>query len=132
MKKNRLQIQKRTALEKALRKAENSEAGNIDDHLAELERRLKPRRVNQYTCGECGGVITTIDRDEGTTPMFLSCRATDGCDGRMSSSCYRVPKGLVPDHEWYKPDKLPREPGMRQHVQMGGLLIRRIEGDPWG
>lgn len=83
-------------------------------------------RLNQYTCELCGGVITTVDRDPGTTPMFLNCRATPGCTGRMVSSMYRVPSGLEPTHEWYKPDKLPRDPGMRDHVQRGGLLIRKI------
>lgn len=83
-------------------------------------------RINQYTCRTCGGVITTIDRDEGTTPMMLVCRATKGCDGSMFSSMYRVAPYLTPEWEWYKPEKLPKGE-MREHVQMGGLLLRKIE-----
>lgn len=83
-------------------------------------------RINQYTCRTCGGVITTIDRDEGTTPMMLACRATKGCTGSMFSSMYRVAPYLTPEWEWYKPEKLPKGE-MREHVEMGGLLLRKIE-----
>ncbi len=85
----------------------------------------QPPRINQYTCDTCGGVITTIDRDEGTTPMFLNCRATPGCDGRSVSSMYRVSPHLKPEWEWYRPKKAKGE--NREHVAMGGLLIRQIE-----
>lgn len=86
-----------------------------------------PNRLNQYTCEMCGGVITTIDRHEGVTPMFLNCRATAGCSGRSYSSMYRVDPSATPTHEWYKPTGKIRAID-RQHVEMGGLLIRRIEG----
>lgn len=82
--------------------------------------------INFYTCRECGGSIITIDRDDGTTPMMLACRATLACDGTMFSSGYTCDQSLVPDHEWYKPAKLPKGEA-REYVQMGGLLIRRIE-----
>jgi hypothetical protein len=55
------------------------------------------RRLNQYVCRTCGGVITTIDRDEGVTPMMLACRATTDCDGSMFSAMYRVDPNLTPD-----------------------------------
>jgi hypothetical protein len=87
---------------------------------------LQPQRINQYTCRTCGGVITTVDRNEGTTPWMLACRATDGCTGSMFSSMYRVAPYLTPEWEWYKPEKLPKGE-MREHVQMGGLLLRKIE-----
>jgi hypothetical protein len=81
-------------------------------------------RINQYTCDTCGGTITTIDRDDGTTPMMLACRFT-GCNGRMMSHMYRVQPGLTPDHEWFKPTgKVARI--HREHVSRGGLLIRKI------
>jgi hypothetical protein len=137
-KKNRMQMQKKPKLStdqilspeqianiKAIYKRLNrTRDGKIEQPLTQLSPGL---RINQYTCEECGGVITTIDRDQGVTPMFLNCRATEGCTGRSVSSMYRVPPGLEPDHEWYKPDKLPSDPGMRQHVKMGGLLIRKIK-----
>lgn len=84
-------------------------------------------RKNQYTCNKCGGSIITRDLDEGTTSFYLDCRATEGCEGRMISSVYRVDQSLTPTHEWYKPTgKIPA--AARQHVAMGGLLIRPIEG----
>lgn len=82
-------------------------------------------RINQYTCDTCGGVITTIDRAKGTTPMFLNCRATDGCNGRMHSSMYHVSPTLKPEWEWYRPKKAKGDE--REYVEMGGLLIRKIE-----
>jgi len=85
------------------------------------------RRINQYTCWTCGGVITTIDRNTGVTPAMLACRATEGCDGTMNSHRYTVDQNLTPDYEWYKPAKLPRDHDMRQYIEMGGLIIRKIE-----
>lgn len=84
-------------------------------------------RLNQYTCWTCNGVITTIDRDEGVTPAMLACRVTEGCDGTMHSHRYMVDSNLTPDYEWYTPAKLPRDPDMREYVERGGLLIRKIE-----
>lgn len=81
-------------------------------------------RINQYTCEVCGCSITTKDVDEGTTPMFLLCRVTKGCTGRMISSMYRVDQTLTPTHEWYKPRKMPRNLAMRDHVERGGLMLR--------
>lgn len=92
---------------------------------AEPEEMTTPR-INQYKCRTCGGVITTIDRNAGTTPMMLACRATEGCDGTMFSAMYRVDPNLTPDWEWYKPAKLPKG-DIRDYVEAGGLLIRKIE-----
>lgn len=85
-------------------------------------------RINQYTCQKCGSVITTIDIDEGTTPMMLPCQVTNKCKGWMRSGFYLVDQHLTPDHEWYKPVELPMHRAEREHVQMGGLLIRKVEG----
>lgn len=85
----------------------------------------KPQgRLNQYTCKTCGGVITTIDRDHGTTPMMLACRATKDCDGSMFSAMYQVESNLTPEWEWYKPVKA--KGADREYVEMGGLLLRKI------
>ena len=83
--------------------------------------------INQYTCKGCGERIITIDKDEGTTPMQLACRATVGCGGSMVSSMYRVNQAMKPTHEWYKPAHKIKNPAMREHVKMGGLMIRRIQ-----
>lgn len=90
-------------------------------------------RENVYVCDECGGRITTIDRDPGVTPMFLACRATKGCKGPMVSSGY--PEGPRPAHiappswEWFRPtrEQFARlSPEMKDHVLRGGLEFRQI------
>ena len=83
-------------------------------------------KKNIYTCKICGKYIVTIDMDEGVTPMFLNCRATRDCHGTMVSHMYRVPQNIDPDWEWHKPiDLSGLSPDMREHVELGGLCIRR-------
>jgi hypothetical protein len=88
-------------------------------------------KINRYECSSCGGELVTVDKDDGTTPYFLKCRVTKGCAGTMQSGMYLVNQTLIPTHEWYKPDTgefdnltLP----MREHVNLGGLLLRPITG----
>lgn len=82
---------------------------------------------NRYTCRDCGGSIVTEDRDEGTTPFTLGCKAKIGCKGIMESACYRgVATDEVASFIWRKPT--PAEiarasKGMLQHFAMGGLDI---------
>lgn len=83
-------------------------------------------KKNIYTCSTCGAKIITVDLDEGTTPMFLSCRATPNCAGRMSSAMYQVDQTQQPTHEWYKPTGKVRG-AFREHVERGGLLIRVVK-----
>ncbi len=93
-----------------------------------------PRRINVYICEVCHKPIVTKDVDEGVTPMFLSCKVTPGCPGKMVSGMYRVPQGLLPDYEWYKPSSLEGlEPSTREHVERGGLLLRPVGAatGPW-
>lgn len=85
-----------------------------------------PGRINVYTCQTCGRQTVTIDRDEGVTPFYLSCRRPR-CPGPAQSACYRVPPGLTPEMEWYKPPAVEEIPeGFREHVRKGGLLLRDI------
>lgn len=84
-------------------------------------------RINQYTCDTCGGTITTVDHADGATPMMLACQTSSTCMGRMMSRMYRVDQTLTPTHEWYKPTGKVKKI-YRQHVAMGGLLIRKIVG----
>lgn len=99
---------------------------------------------NVWTCEQCGARLVCVHRDEGTTPFFMRCdpkRTPRGCGGRMLSAGYpdgpRPPHIGAPTHEWYKPTpaeldaecaKEDRFHGkwLREHVQLGGLLIRPI------
>lgn len=90
-------------------------------------------RINAYHCDDCGGYTVTRDRDPGVTPMFLGCRATDGCGGRAVSMGY--PNGPKPDHigpvrwEWYRPqpgDPLLEDPEMADYCARGGLALRPL------
>jgi hypothetical protein len=92
-------------------------------------------RANGYTCNVCEQVTMTYHVDEGTTPMFLRCRATEGCDGQATSMMYPFDNGWIPPElaalprwEWYAPtEQQARQAGhieVRDHVQRGGLLLR--------
>lgn len=95
-------------------------------------------RENVYTCTSCGRHLVTVDRDRGTTPMFIGCGDhAHGCrKGMMGSAMYpRSPRPAwlgAPTHEWYRPrgaelERIQkREPRVWDHVRRGGLLLRRI------
>lgn len=87
---------------------------------------MKGKR-NSYQCTTCKGIIFTEDRDEGTTPFMLGCRAKDGCAGTMESAFYRLPEQAAqvrPHYIWRKPtpeEYAASEFGMRAHFDQGGL-----------
>jgi hypothetical protein len=112
------------------------------------------QRRNAYVCDTCGGVVVTVDRHKGVTPMFLACRAkgyvsdpANDCTGTGQSCMYRLEmlhmalarRGSVgamptewpePTWEWYTPSpaELRRlESRTAEHGGKGGLLLRRIE-----
>ena len=99
-------------------------------------------RINAYTCNNLHQTIT-IDRDEGVTPMFISCPV---CGQQASSRMYDVASTLEPTHEWYLADeddiKKQAEEFVKQnkdcpykniynaikdHTEKGGLSLRKIE-----
>lgn len=92
-------------------------------------------RENVYTCPKCRGYTVTVDVDEGVTPFLLDCRASGreaDCDGMARSAMY--PQGPRPAHipepawEWFKPTGKAYKrlsPAMKDHVDRGGLDIRR-------
>lgn len=84
-------------------------------------------KVNIYTCTTCRGHIVTRDVDAGTTPFMTSCRSTPGCPGNMQSSMYRVfDQTMREDFQWYRPSAAENvAQHNRQHVAMGGLLLRK-------
>jgi len=89
-------------------------------------------KINVYTCQSCSHQLVTIDLEEGTTPFMVRCEL---CKGDAYSSFYKVPEGLIPTHEWYKPtlkelkklygNKPNVLAGMKEHVKMGGLDLRK-------
>jgi hypothetical protein len=88
--------------------------------------------INEYRCDTCGKVIVTVDRADGTTPLWVACRVTPSCAGLMRSAMYQCDQAQTPTHEWYRPKKIKGTPDEKRHLQMGGLLIRPIkktEGD---
>ncbi len=127
MAKKRLQMQRRTTAQ--LEAARDQDAKRQPEPAGFDYNGLPRNVVNQYTCTTCGSAITTIDIHQGVTPAMLVCRATLGCEGSMDSHYYRVDQSLTPTHEWYMPDKrelMRLSPGMRQHVESGGLKIRPV------
>ena len=88
---------------------------------------MSKSKRNSYQCKNCGGIIFTEDKDEGTTPFMLGCRATEGCKGTMESAFYRLPDQAAkvrPHYIWRKPTPEEHEvasPGMKGHFDQGGI-----------
>lgn len=91
----------------------------------------KAGAINGYTCRNCKQTFYTINAVAGTTPFMVRCRVNNiGCGGFAESNFYRVPLGVRPDWEWFKPegeafDKLTDEE--KEHVGRGGLLLRKLD-----
>lgn len=87
------------------------------------------KKINIYTCPN-GHQTVTIDIDEGTTPMMLRCRQMlnqkHACTEMASSAWYNCDQSLTPEYEWYKPDIKKVAKWEKEHVRMGGLLIRKL------
>jgi hypothetical protein len=84
-------------------------------------------KKNIYVCDKCKGHVVTVDKDEGTTPFMIECKATIFCEGMMKSSFYRVwDQTMCAGWEWYKPTA-PEivKPHLQHHVDQGGLLLRK-------
>jgi hypothetical protein len=88
-------------------------------------------KKNIYTCEACRGHVVTVDKDAGTTPFMIGCKVTEGCNGKMTSSFYRVfDQKMAAAYEWYRPDATEittLDSATRHHVELGGLLLRKIE-----
>lgn len=107
-------------------------------------RRIPPQadffvgKLNVYQC-ERGHPTVTVDLDAGGTPAGMPCPHTSArgfpvvtveCGLHARSCWYRVPQDLVPTHEWYRPgdgERRTLDVHQAHHVDLGGLLIRRIE-----
>jgi predicted RNA-binding Zn-ribbon protein involved in translation (DUF1610 family) len=98
-----------------------------DDERVHTSAIQPPQRINAYDCPKCKAVLVTRDADEGVTPFSKLCLS---CGASAYSRMYTRTEGLTPTHEWYKP-KFPeryQHPGMRQHIEAGGLAFRPIGG----
>ncbi len=82
---------------------------------------------NIYTCEKCLDHIVTVDIDDGVTPFMIDCRCTEGCDGMMTSSMYRVfEQKMKAGWEWYRPvDTEGMGAWTKDHVEKGGLILRK-------
>lgn len=92
----------------------------------------KKKAVNVYVCPSCGWRAITVNLVDGVTPFFIRCEGARRCDAdrfpSATSAMYRVDQSLTPTHEWYRPDEqeLNAKPYMREHVEQGGLALRKI------
>lgn len=89
------------------------------------QRENTDERLNGYLCRKCLQTTYTIDIVEGVTPFMIDCPACGA--GVAVSLMYRVPTGVVPTHEFYRPsEKWARRkgPDMLDHVRRGGLVLR--------
>lgn len=83
-------------------------------------------RINVYTC-PYGHQTITIDRADGITPLNFRCKK-HGCQEFAASSWYMVDQRQKPEYEWYKPGSMVGlSEAEIEHVQKGGLLIRKIK-----
>ena len=96
--------------------------------------------INGYRCDACHKYIFVIHKDKGVTPMFLACRATEGCEGNSVSLGYPAERGNpMPPHlqekiqwKWVRPTQKEWEEmddAMKDHIMRGGLELRRKEID---
>lgn len=103
--------------------------------ITELDK--TPLKYNGYLCDTCESGFLSIDVDEGTTPMFSPCFATEGCEGQAHSMGY--PAGPPPEVlgdpiiMWYKPD--PSEyntldPELIIYAERGGLIRKATKSAP--
>lgn len=83
------------------------------------------KKINTYTCSQ-GHVTVTVNKDTGTTPMMITCR-TKNCGQTSRSAWYNCEQTLHPEYEWFKPVDIKKvSKHLREHVKLGGLLIRKI------
>jgi hypothetical protein len=88
-------------------------------------------KINAYVCPN-EHTTWTRNADAGTTAMLIPCPEV-GCRKQAASKFYRVDQN--PDlvtHEWYRHPRPRRlSPEQREHVERGGLLLRRLFPPPW-
>jgi len=90
-----------------------------------------PGAINAYVCNRCYNLTIVQNVDRGTTPMYMTCLAKEGCEGTARSMRYppNPPQKVIDavKWEWYRPTGLEFEnlsPEMRQRVLNGELVLR--------
>jgi hypothetical protein len=79
--------------------------------------------INGYRCAE-NHILVTKEVDSGTTPYQVKCAK---CGRWARSMFYSINPTMKPTHEWYKPTDLDSlRDDVREYVEKGGLLLRRI------
>ena len=82
-------------------------------------------KINVYKCPN-GHETVTINRADGVTPMFMTCRNRD-CEENATSQMYMCSQDLTPEFEWYRSvNKNVLPPEARKHHDNGGLFFREI------
>lgn len=89
---------------------------------------------NSYRCEKCQGTIVTVNLADGVTPFMVKCRAhwpDTSCDGMAQSGFYRIDQSTPPGWGWHRPGEAELSnlaEDVREHVQRGGLLLRKLDG----
>lgn len=83
-------------------------------------------RKNRYHCLECEWSLVTIDRDSGTTPTQIGCRA---CGAPAMSSFYPLAVQHLPAlGQWIRPGSLEDVPeAYHNHIMKGGLVLADVK-----
>ena len=72
------------------------------------------KKVNAYTCGDCGKNTVVKHRDQGVTPFFIDCVH---CEGKAISHMYKVPQDLKHDLTVFKPSTAKEWEMYRQYIK---------------
>ncbi len=85
---------------------------------------------NDWRCPD-GHEMRCVTVNQGATPMFMGCLIeVDGssCGKRADSQFHtRQWSDEPPEYEWFKRDPLSTDnPGVRDHLERGGLALRRM------
>ena len=94
----------------------------------DVDWRSKNWLLNVYICKNSHKTCT-VYVDEGITPFTIGCR-NPICDESAQSAMYPTDRPVPmtisePTHEWYKPNILNVAGIDKEHVEMGGLLLRK-------
>jgi hypothetical protein len=85
------------------------------------ESKAPKGRISVYTCGAEDHKLVTIEREEGVTPFVIPCQE---CNSEMLHR--HDDENAIPTHEWFKPRSGKFDKATYEHIQKGGLILRKI------